>query len=170
MLPSQGSMSEFGVLIECSGTPPNFSPCPAFHLYLLHNRMSCLLPNPPLPGRAGTARGPLCWNDCFVGDVEYLLFRKLYLKSGHAMLEWLLREWCGISSLSETIPKKRARYVGMAASRVIWNVQWNVWTKAQRSLASVKTNTKLCTQLLTADEAIYPVWDMAPACRRFAQA
>jgi hypothetical protein len=59
MLPSQGLMSELGVLIQCSGTPLNFSPCSTFHLYLLHTRMSHFLSNPPLPeDQAGTAWGP----------------------------------------------------------------------------------------------------------------
>jgi hypothetical protein len=39
MPPSQGLMYEFGVLIECSGTPLKFSPCFTFHLYLLHSRI-----------------------------------------------------------------------------------------------------------------------------------
>jgi hypothetical protein len=51
--------SEFGVLIQYSGTLLKFSPCSTFRLYLLHFRMSCLLSNLPLPeGRASTARGP----------------------------------------------------------------------------------------------------------------
>jgi hypothetical protein len=60
MLPSLTVSLErdFGVLIECSGTMLNFRPCFTFHLYLLHNRTSYLLSNPPLPeGRAGTAWG-----------------------------------------------------------------------------------------------------------------
>jgi hypothetical protein len=62
VMPSQGLLSELGVVIECSRNLPNFSPCSAFHLYLLRNRMSYLLPNPPLPERrAGTAWGPLCF-------------------------------------------------------------------------------------------------------------
>jgi len=57
MLPSLGLVCKFGVLTECSGTLLNFSPCSTFHLYLLHNRTSYLLSNPP-EGRAGTAWGP----------------------------------------------------------------------------------------------------------------
>jgi hypothetical protein len=58
MLPSLGLMCDIRVLTEYSGTLLNFSPCFAFHLYLLHNLLH-LLSNPLLPeGRADTAWGP----------------------------------------------------------------------------------------------------------------
>jgi hypothetical protein len=44
MLPSLGLVCEFGVLIECSGTLLNFSPCSTFHLYLLLNVLPPLHP------------------------------------------------------------------------------------------------------------------------------
>jgi hypothetical protein len=61
MLPSYGLglLPELGVLIYCSGTLLNFTPCSIFHLYLLHFLTSYFLSNLPLPeGRTRTAWGP----------------------------------------------------------------------------------------------------------------
>jgi hypothetical protein len=59
VLPSPGLMSELGVLIECSETLLNSSPCSTFHLYLLYFRTSYLFSNLPLSeGRTGIAWGP----------------------------------------------------------------------------------------------------------------
>jgi hypothetical protein len=40
-------MSELVFVIECSETLLSIPPCCTFHVYLIHNRMSYLLSNPP---------------------------------------------------------------------------------------------------------------------------